>query len=66
MNIPNLEDFIQYVRDYLESSGEAHTTLGRRALGDPASISRLLHKGNTPRLTTAYKISKAIEERNDG
>lgn len=58
MKIPTHQDFIKYVTDHLEKSGEKPSAFGRRVLGDSAAITRL--ETTDPRLSTMQKIVTAI------
>ena len=59
MKIPSHKEFIDYVKKYLEKSGEKPSSFGRRVLGDSGAITRLI-EGTDPRLSTMQKIERDI------
>lgn len=60
MKIPSHKDFIDYVKGYLDKSGEKPSSFGRRVLGDSGAITRLI-EGTDPRLSTMQKVDRAIK-----
>lgn len=62
MKIPSHQEFIDYVNEYLEKSGEKPSSFGRRVLGDSGAIPRLAD--TDPRLSTVQKIVTAIKTKN--
>lgn len=60
MNIPTHKQFVDYIKGYLERSGEKPSAFGRRVLGDSGAITRLM-EGTDPRLSTMQKVDRAIQ-----
>jgi len=64
MKLPTQKQFVKYIKDYLEESGEKPSSFGRRVLGDSGAIPRL-YEGTDPRLSTMHRILTAIGLRKD-
>ena len=54
------EDFVQLVRSHLESTGQAKSTFGMEAVGDPGFVNGLLNDGREPRRKTRNKVIEYI------
>jgi predicted transcriptional regulator len=63
MKLPTQTEFIDYIQNYLDKTGERSSMLGRRALGDSGAITRIF-KGTDPRLSTMNRIIKAMKDKN--
>ena len=61
MKIPTQKEFVNYIKDHLEETGEKPSSFGRRVLNDAGALSRL-YGGTNPRLSTMNDIAAAIKE----
>lgn len=61
MIIPSHAQFVQFVKNYLETTGEKPSAFGRRVMGDSGAIRRLF-EGSDPRLSTMQRIVKAVNK----
>lgn len=59
MKVPTQKEFIEYIKEHLDKTGEKPSSFGRRVLGDSGAIPRL-YDGTDPRLSTVRRIVKAI------
>lgn len=62
MKIPTRKEFIDYVKDHLNNTGEKHYSFGKRVLGDNAMLYRLFNENKDIRLSTMLKINEVIEK----
>lgn len=62
IKIPTHAEFVDYLNQHLDKSGEKPSAFGRRVLGDSGAIARLI-EGTDPRLSTMQKIDRAIKDK---
>lgn len=61
MKIPSHKEFTDFIKKYLEDTGQSPSGFGRKVLNDSGAIPRLF-EGTDPRLSTMHKINDEISK----